>query len=63
MFKYHDLELFLKSNNIDNIYFFISGYKTDHPSGNRKGGPSIFIKTCILHDELPPIQEEEFQIS
>jgi hypothetical protein len=49
-----------------NLNFYISGYKiyrSDHPSGNRKGGSAIFIKSAINRNELPPIQEEEYQIS
>lgn len=44
----------------------MSGYKiyrADHPSGNRKGGSAIFVNNKIQHNELPPIQEDEFQIA
>ena len=74
--KYHELLLFLCNYHIDIIlltetklapymHFHIPGYKvyrSDHPSGRRKGGSAILIRTTIGHDELPAIIEEELQV-
>ncbi|KAJ4436995.1 hypothetical protein ANN_17127 [Periplaneta americana] len=49
-----------------NLNFFISGYKiyrADHPSGSRKGGSAVIIRADLCHNELPPILEDEVQIS
>ena len=75
--KYYELLHFLTIYEIDillatetklapHIHFRIPGYKVyraDHPSNDRKGGSAVFIKSSLLHDELPPIIEPEFQIS
>lgn len=75
--KYHELKLFLDLHSINillltetklasNIHFAMPGYviyRADHPSDERKGGSAVLVKNHINHDGLPPIIEEEFQIS
>ena len=75
--KHHELSLFLNMYHIDimlitetklapNIIFCVAGYKcyrADHPSGNRKGGSAILIKSYLKHHELPQIIEPNFQIA
>ncbi|KAJ4430464.1 hypothetical protein ANN_22680 [Periplaneta americana] len=49
-----------------NLNFFISGYKiyrADDPSGSRKVGSAVIIRADLCHNELPPILEDDVQIS
>ena len=72
--KYHELELFLRTHDIDILLLTetklkithqlkFTGYnviRSDHPSGTRQGGSAVIVNNRLNFDELPAINENEF---
>lgn len=50
-----EVEHYIKTNNIDVLI------KSNHPSGNARGGAAVLMKSDISHTHLEPIQHSWVQ--